>query len=92
MGGGVFFFRWEGFIFKWGASVLVGGFSKKIIRWGWVPPMSPHYGKPWCVCVCVCVCVRMCVSVCACVFVCVCVCVCVCGLLEKIACHRGGEP
>ena len=56
-GVGVSFSDGRGSFLSGGASVLVGGFSKKIIRWGWVPPMSPHYGKPWCVCVCVCVCV-----------------------------------
>ena len=40
---GFLFFRWGGFTFKWrvphgGASVLVGGFSKKIIRCGVPPP------------------------------------------------------
>ena len=41
---GHLFFRWGGT--PWGASVLVGGVSKKIIRWGGWPPMPSHYGKP----------------------------------------------
>ena len=89
--GGVFFFRWEGFIFKWGGI----GFGRRVFEKNHKMGVgAPHVPPLWetLVCVCVCVCVRMCVSVCACVFVCVCVCVCVCGLLEKIACHRGGEP
>ena len=83
---GCFMFQWwggvlfqmGGFIFKWGASVLVGGFSEKIIRWGWAPPF-PHVPPLWETLVCVCVCV------CACMCVCVFVFVCVCGLLGKIA-------
>ena len=51
---GVCFSDRDGFIFKWevhpmaGASVLIGGFSKKIVGWGGdMPPMPPsHYGKP----------------------------------------------
>ena len=39
-----------GFIFKWGASVLMeGGGFKKIFHWGegGCPPHAPHYGKTW---------------------------------------------
>ena len=60
---GGFFLRWEGFIFKWKAI----GFGRRVfeknhkMEVGAPPPMSPHYGKPWCVCVCVCLCMCVCV-------------------------------
>ena len=49
-GGECFSDREGGFIFKWGASVLMGGggVQKKIVRWGGaplMPPPPPHYGK-----------------------------------------------
>ena len=50
LGGGCFS-DWVGFIFKGGGvslggtSVLVGGLSKKIIRWE-VPLMPPTMGNP----------------------------------------------
>ena len=39
-------FQMGGFIFKWGVhsmggSGFYGGFLKKIVGWGWAPPMSP---------------------------------------------------
>ena len=51
IGGGGCFSDWVGFIFKGGGvplggtSVLVGGLSKKIIRWE-VPLMPPTMGNP----------------------------------------------
>ena len=55
---GCFMFQWgvgRGLFFTWGAPhggalVLVGGASKKIVRWGDGAPLLPHappdYGKP----------------------------------------------
>ena len=59
---GYFMFQWEWFVYQMmGASFLSGGRPmggigfggrggglKKIVRWrGHLPPMPPHYGKPW---------------------------------------------